>query len=61
MVAAPGDDPRRRDSEARWRYAGRFAKPPRPDEVEKLLQVELTRARDEASSRPAPGPAPTRW
>lgn len=47
MVAAPGDDPRRRGAGARWRYAGRFARPPRPQDIERLLQAAITRARDE--------------
>ena len=32
---------------ARWQYAGRFERPPRPDEVETMLGEAMTRARNE--------------
>ena len=55
VVAQPGDA-RASRVDARWRYAGRFARPPRPEEIEKLLAQEIQRARDEAIRASGPGP-----
>ena len=43
-------------AKAAWRYAGRFATPPRPEQIEGLLKQQMTRARDEGApeaARPA--------
>ncbi len=53
LVGAPGGGVDR--AKAAWRYAGRFQREPRQEEIEKLLAAEITKARDEGIKR-SPGP-----
>ena len=53
LMVEPGGDARERAS-ASWRYAGRFKQQPQADEIERLLQDEMTKARNEAMRSPPP-------
>ena len=46
---------RTRGAAAEWRYAGRFARQPSAEEIERLLKEQMTRARDEGVPREGSG------